>query len=80
MDTLTLANEICDQADGFLADVKRRDEAKVVIAEYLTIHHATLPAAEKQAVIAQTLKILEEEDFFIDDHHTDEIFDERDPL
>ncbi len=80
MDMLTIANKICDQADEFLADVKKRNEAKVAIAEYLAIHHATLPPAEKQAVIACTLKILEAEDFFIDDHHTDEIFDERDSL
>jgi hypothetical protein len=64
MDTKTIANEICDQADDFLAGVRKRDEAKAGIAEYLTIHHASLAPAEKKAVIEQTMRILENEGFF----------------
>lgn len=64
MNTKTIANEICDQADDFLAGVRRRDEAKAGIAEYLTMHHATLPPAEKKAVIEQTMRILDDEGFF----------------
>lgn len=64
MDTKTIANEICDQADDFLAGVRKRDEAKAGIAEYLTLHHRALPPAEKKAVIDQTMRILENEGFF----------------
>lgn len=64
MDTKTIANEICDQADDFLAGVRKRDEAKAGIAEYLTLHHRSLPPAEKKAVIDQTMRILENEGFF----------------
>lgn len=79
MDTIAIANEICDQADGFLAGVTKRDEAKAGIAEYLTIHHAALPPAEKKAVIEQALRILATEDFFLADHLTDEVYD-NEPL
>ena len=64
MDTKTIANEICDQADDFLAGVRKRDEAKAGIAEYLTLHHRSLPPAEKKAVVDQTMRILENEGFF----------------
>ena len=64
MDTKTIANEICDRADDFLAGVRRRDEAKAGIAEYLTMHHASLPPAEKKAVIEQIMRILDNEGFF----------------
>jgi hypothetical protein len=64
MDTKTIANEICDQADDFLAGVTKRDEARAGIAEYLTMHHAALPPAEKKAVVDQTMRILEHEGFF----------------
>lgn len=64
MDLKSIANEICDQADDFLAGVSRRDEAKAGIAEYLTLHHAKLPPADKKAVIESTMRILENEGFF----------------
>lgn len=64
MSTKLIAHEICDQADDFLAGVTRRDEAKAGIAEFLTIHHAALPPAEKKAVIEQALQILDAEGFF----------------
>ncbi|MBI2514550.1 MAG: hypothetical protein HYV96_21455 [Opitutae bacterium] len=64
MDTKSIANEICDQADDFLAGVRKRDEAKAGIAEYLTLHHRSLPPAEKKAVLDQTMRILENEGFF----------------
>lgn len=64
MDTKTIANEICDQADDFLAGVRKRDEARAGIAEYLTMHHRTLPPDEKKAVVEQTMRILDTEGFF----------------
>lgn len=64
MDTKTIANEICDQADDFLAGVRKRDEARAGIAEYLTMHHASLPPAEKKVVIDESMRILENEGFF----------------
>ena len=64
MDLKSIVNEICDQADDFLAGVSRRDEAKAGIAELLTIHHLNLPPADKKAVIEQVMRILENEGFF----------------
>ena len=64
MDLKSIVNEVCDQADDFLAGVSRRDEAKAGIAELLTMHHMSLPPAYKKAVIDQVMRILEEEDFF----------------
>lgn len=64
MDLKSIANEICDQADDFLAGVRKRDEAKAGIAEYLTLHHRSLPPADKKAVVDQTMRILETEGFF----------------
>ena len=64
MELRSIISEICDQADDFLAGVSRRDEAKAGIAEWLTIYHVTLPPPDKQAVIEQSLRILDEEGFF----------------
>jgi hypothetical protein len=59
-----IISRICDQADDFLAGVTRRDEAKAGIAEFLTMHHADVPAADRKAVIEQAMRILEREGFF----------------
>ena len=67
MNPLTIAHEICDQADDFLAGVRKRDEARAGIAEYLTLHHAKLAPADKKAVIDQTMRILDNEGFFESD-------------
>jgi len=64
MDLKSIVNEICDQADDFLAGVSRRDEAKAGIAELLTIHHAMLPPADKKAIIDQVMRVLDNEGFF----------------
>lgn len=64
MDLKNIANEICDDADGFLSGVHKRDEARAGIAEYLTLHHAGLSPADRKAVIDHSMRILEEEDFF----------------
>jgi hypothetical protein len=67
MNPITIAHEICDQADEFLAGVRKRDEARAGIAEYLTLHHAKLAPADKKAVIDQTMRILDNEGFFESD-------------
>jgi len=64
MELKAVVNEICDQADEFLAGVTRRDEAKAGIAELLTIRYAKLPPADKKAVIDQVLRVLDQEGFF----------------
>ncbi len=64
MDLKSIVNAICDQADDFLAGVRKRDEARAGIAEYLTMHHAKLAPADKKAVIDQTMRILDNEGFF----------------
>ena len=64
MDLNSLVSQICDQADDFLDGVRKRDEAKAGIAEWLTIHHLKLPAADKKAVIEESMRILDKEGFF----------------
>ena len=64
MDIQSIVNELCDQADDFLAGVSRRDEAKAGIAEMLTIHHVKLPPADKKTVIEQVMRVLDNEGFF----------------
>ena len=64
MDLRSIVNDICDQADEFLPDVRKRDEAKAGIAEWLTMQHLKLPPADKKAVIEQSMRILEAEGFF----------------
>jgi hypothetical protein len=59
-----IISEICDQADDFLAGVTRREEAKAGIAELLTMRHAGLTPADRQAVTEQSMRILEREGFF----------------
>jgi hypothetical protein len=64
MDLKSMVNEICDEADEFLAGVKRRDEARAGIAELLTIRHGSLAPADKKAVIDQVMRVLDHEGFF----------------
>ncbi|MBA3850046.1 MAG: hypothetical protein C0502_08625 [Opitutus sp.] len=64
MDLKSIAHEICDQADDFLAGVRKRDEARAGIAEYLTLHHAKLSPVDRKAVIDRSMRILENEGFF----------------
>ena len=64
MELQAIVSEICDEADDFLAGVKRPDEAKAGIAEWLTIKHVKLPPADRKAVLDQALRILNREGFF----------------
>lgn len=59
-----IISRICDQADDFLAGVTKREEAKAGIAEFLTMYHAGLTAADRQAVTDQVIVILDREGFF----------------
>ncbi len=64
MDVKSIVDQICDEADDFLAGVGKRDEAKAGIAEWLTMHHLRLPAADKKVVIDQAMRVLDNEGFF----------------
>jgi hypothetical protein len=64
MEVNSIVNEICDQADDFLAGVFKRDEAKAGTAEWLTIHYPKLTPADKKAAIEQAMRILGNEGFF----------------
>ncbi len=64
MDLNSIASEICDQADDFLAGVSKRDEAKAGIAEWLTMNYPMLPASDKKTVNEQVMGILGNEGFF----------------
>lgn len=64
MELREIVNEICDDADGFLAGVTRQAEARAGIEEWLTIHHARLAPADRKAAADQAMRILESEGFF----------------
>ena len=67
-----IVSAICDEADEFLDGVTKRDEAKAGIAEWLTIHHRQLAAADRKAIIDQAMQILGAEGFFERDAGRDE--------
>jgi hypothetical protein len=64
MELNDIISRICDEADDFLAGVTKRDEARAGIAEFLTMHHASLAAAERKAATEQAMRVLEREGFF----------------
>lgn len=64
MDLPDIIATICDEADDFLADVTKRDEAKAGIAEWLTMHHPQLTPAERKLVISEVMEVLDDEGFF----------------
>lgn len=64
MDLPAIIATICDEADDFLADATKRDEARAGIAEWLTMNHPKLPAADRKTVTLEVLKILDREGFF----------------
>ena len=64
MNPASIVSEICDQADDFLAGATRRDEARAGIAEWLTIHYASLAPDEKKTIVAEAMRVLGEEGFF----------------
>jgi hypothetical protein len=64
MDLTALAGAICDEADDFLAGASSRAEARAGIAEWLTIRHPKLGAAERRQVTDRVMAILEREGFF----------------
>jgi hypothetical protein len=72
MDLKLLAAGLCDEADDFLEGVTRRDEARAGIAELLTIRQAQLSPADRERVIEQAMRMLEQESFFERDAGTEE--------
>lgn len=64
MDLKSIVSGSSDQADDFLAGVRKRDEVKAGMAEWLTINHVKLPPADKKAVIEQVMRILNNKGFF----------------
>jgi hypothetical protein len=80
-DLRLIINEIADKADEFLAGAKDRAQARAGISELLTMDYPQLNPADRNAVVAGVMKVLEEEDFFgtefvgdpfSDDDETDE--------
>lgn len=63
-DLRPIIDEIADQADDFLAGARDRAQARAGIAEVLTMDYPDLVPADRTAVIAGVMKVLEEEDFF----------------
>lgn len=63
-DLRPIIDAIADEADDFLAGTQDRAQAKAGIAELLTMDYPDLAPADRAAVIAGVMKVLEEEDFF----------------
>lgn len=59
-----IIEEIADQADDFLADVRDRAQARAGISEVITMDYPDLDPGDRSTVIAGVMKVLEEEDFF----------------
>lgn len=56
-------NEIADQADVFLDGISSRDEARVVIAEQLSLRHPDLHEPDRTRAIQSVLDSLDREGF-----------------
>lgn len=59
-----IIDEIADQADDFLAEVRDRAQARAGISEVITMDYPELDPNDRNAVVAGVMKVLEEEDFF----------------
>lgn len=64
MDLTAIIARICDEADDFLANVTKRDEARTGIDEWLTINHPQISPTDRKAIITQSMAILDKEGFF----------------
>ena len=72
MEIKSIVSDICDQADEFLAGVKKRADAKAGIEEWLTIHHLQLQPDERAVIIRHAMDVLESEEFFAMDAGSDD--------
>ena len=63
-DLRPIIDEIADRADDFLEGTHDRAQARAGIAELLTMDYSHFNPADRAAIIAGVMNVLEEEDFF----------------
>jgi hypothetical protein len=71
--------EIADQAEGFLAGVTDRAQARAGIAEQINLDYFTLGPADRAAVTAGVMAALEAEEFFGTEFVGDPFTDDPEP-
>ena len=64
MNLRPIIDDIAGQADDFLAGCTDRAQARTGIAEFLTMEHPRLVAADRKLVTDHVMAFLEDEDFF----------------
>lgn len=60
----SIIDQLADQADEFLEGVTSREQARAAISEMITLHHASLDARERAAVVDGVMAVLQDEGFF----------------
>jgi len=63
-DLRPIIEDIANRADDFLAGTQNRAHARAGIEEVLTMDYAGLSPADRTAVVASVMSVLEDEDFF----------------
>lgn len=63
-DLRPIINDIADRADDFLAGNTDRTHARAGIEELITMDYGEANPAQRAAIVAGVMSILEEEDFF----------------
>jgi hypothetical protein len=77
-DLRPIIDDIADRADDFLAGASNRSQGRAGIAELITMDFPELNAAEREAVIAGVMRVLEDEDFFGGEFVGDPFSDDED--
>ncbi len=63
-DLRPIIHDIADRADDFLAGTTDRAQARAGIEELITMDYGDAAPAQRAAIVAGVMSILEEEDFF----------------
>jgi hypothetical protein len=59
-----IIDDLANRADDFLAGVRDRAHARAGIEEAITIDYPGIAPADRRAVVAGVMLVLEDEDFF----------------
>jgi monomeric isocitrate dehydrogenase len=64
MDLKPIINAVADEADDLLAGVSKKNEARIVLLDYLADNHPDLSPGDSARVASGVLALLDQEGFF----------------
>ena len=72
-----IINEVADEADGILAGISVRKDARTTLSEHIQANHSEMPPDDRLIVVRGVMAILDKEDFFgADSTRTDSVWGE----